>query len=61
MRSAGLWERYGRMISSSLAGGVFIVELAKVLQTPGGAAVKDVARDPLRVLEGVPASGAEPA
>ncbi|MFV0361276.1 methyltransferase domain-containing protein [Tropicimonas sp.] len=61
LRSAGLLERYGGRISSSLAGGVFIVEVSKVLQTPGGAAVREVARLPLRVLEGVPGSGAEPA
>lgn len=61
LRSAGLLERYGRRISSSVAGGVFIVEAAKLLQTPGGTAIKDEVRSPLRVLEGVPSPGAKPA
>jgi SAM-dependent methyltransferase len=62
LRSAGLLERYGRRISRSVAGGVFLVEVSKVLPTPGGTPVKDAVRDPLRVLDAVNApSGPKPA
>jgi SAM-dependent methyltransferase len=53
MRSARMWERFGRRVSNSLAGGVFMVEAAKSHQRPGGASVKDVVPDPLRILDGV--------
>lgn len=62
LRSAGLFERYGKKISSSVAGGVFLVEASKTLNAPGGSAVKDMVRDPLRVLDAVNApSGPKPA
>ncbi|SNS18745.1 class I SAM-dependent methyltransferase [Tropicimonas sediminicola] len=62
LRSSGLLEQYGRRLSSSLAGGVFLFEASKQMQTPGGAAVKDMVRDPLRVLDAVNApSGPKPA
>ncbi|WP_068115599.1 class I SAM-dependent methyltransferase [Tropicimonas marinistellae] len=62
LKSSGLLERYGRALSSSLAGGVFIAEASKQLQTPGGAPVKDMVRDPLRVLDAVNApTGPKPA
>lgn len=61
LRSAGWVERAGRKVSNSLAGGLFMVEAAKELQTPGGAAVKDVVPSPLRILDGVGAAAPKPA
>ncbi|RYH09292.1 class I SAM-dependent methyltransferase [Tropicimonas sp. IMCC6043] len=62
LRSSGVWERFGRQAFTSLAGGVFLAEATKLAQTPGGSAVKDMVRDPLRVLDAVNApSGPEPA
>ena len=52
-KSAGMWERLGRRVSNSVAGGVFLVEASKSHQRPGGASVKDVVPDPLRILDGV--------
>lgn len=62
LRSSGMWERAGRHVLTSLAGGVFLVEASKLTQSPGGAAAWDVVRDPLRVLDAVNApSGPKPA
>lgn len=61
LRSSGLWERVGRQVSSTLAGGVFLIEASKVMQTPRGTPVRETVRHPLRILEGIPSGGAEPA
>ncbi len=62
LRSAGMWERAGRYGITSLAGGVFLVEATKLAQMPGGAAVWDVVRRPLKVLDAAAApSGPKPA
>ena len=61
LKSAGSVERVGRRLSNSLAGGVFLLEAAKEGQTPGGASVKEPARSPLRILEGVGAKAPSPA
>ena len=62
LKSSGLLERYGRRLSSSLAGGVFLAEASKQLQTPGGTPVKTLVRDPCGVLDAVNApTGPEPA
>lgn len=52
LKSADLWERIGKRVSSSLAGGVFLVEAVKQ-HPPRGSLVGDLVRDPLRVLDGV--------
>jgi SAM-dependent methyltransferase len=62
LRSSGMLERFGRQVFTSLAGGVFLAEASKLSQTTGGTALKDVVRDPLRVLDAVNApSGPKPA
>ncbi|NDR57209.1 methyltransferase domain-containing protein [Aliiruegeria sabulilitoris] len=62
LRSSGMLEKFGRQVFSSLAGGVFLTEASKLVQTPGGSPVKDIVRDPLRVLDAVNApSGPKPA
>lgn len=62
LRSSGMWEKFGKSVFTSLAGGVFLFEATKMKQMPGGSAVKDVVRDPLRVLDAVNApSGPKPA
>ena len=62
LRSSGMLEKFGRQVFSSLAGGVFLFEASKLAQTHGGSPVKDIVRDPLRVLDAVNApSGPKPA
>jgi len=61
LRSAGWVEKAGRRVSNSLAGGVFLLEVSKEGQTPGGASVKDEVRSPLRILDGVTAPAPKPA
>jgi SAM-dependent methyltransferase len=58
VRSAPMWEKAGRSISSVFAGGVLMVEASKQVQGASGTPVSARARDPLRVLE--PLAGAEP-
>jgi SAM-dependent methyltransferase len=53
LRSADLWERIGRRVSNSLAGGVFMIEAAKQGQAARGTIVPEAVRDPLRILDGV--------
>ncbi|WP_116131476.1 methyltransferase domain-containing protein [Tropicimonas sp. IMCC34043] len=60
LRSSGLWENVGRKVTS-LAGGVLMVEFTKTQQTPRGTTVRESARYPLRILEGIPSPGGEPA
>lgn len=59
MRSAPMWERTGRRISSVLAGGVLMVEASKHVQAGRGTPVSDFVRRPLEILE--PAGSPEPA
>jgi SAM-dependent methyltransferase len=61
LKSAGWIERMGGRLSNSLAGGVYLVEAGKQGRTPGGAAVKETARSPLRILDGVVAPTPKPA
>ncbi|MEX5728366.1 SAM-dependent methyltransferase [Rhodovulum iodosum] len=61
LRSAAMWERAGQRASAYYAGGVLIVEATKRVYRPTGSVVKDTMARPLRVLEGLPAPGAEPA
>ncbi|TCM81002.1 class I SAM-dependent methyltransferase [Rhodovulum steppense] len=61
LRTAGMWENAGRRISAYYAGGVLIVEATKRVYRPTGLTVKDGLARPLRILEGLPARGPEPA
>ncbi len=61
LKSADWVEKAGRRVSNSLAGGIFMVEVTKENQTPGGAAVKDGVPSPLRILDGVGVPTPKPA
>ena len=60
LKSADLWERFGRRVSNSLAGGVFMIEAAKGHPPARGTPVADIVRDPLRILDGVTKPVAKP-
>jgi len=60
LRAAPLMEKLGRQMPVPRAGGVLIVEASKQPSTPGGSAVADVIRKPLRVLEGAAAPEGKP-
>lgn len=60
LKSADLWERIGKSVSNSLAGGVFLVEAVKQ-HPPRTSHAGGLVRDPLRVLEGVTQPAAKPA
>ncbi|MEM9551954.1 MAG: methyltransferase domain-containing protein [Pseudomonadota bacterium] len=60
MRSAGLFERVGAMSPTVMAGGVFMVEASKRVQPPSGTPIRDRARNPLKVLEGIGEPAAKP-
>lgn len=53
LRTAGLWEKLGQRLSTSLAGGVFMVEVSKQVHAPRGTSVRELVREPLKVLDGV--------
>ncbi|MBK1635162.1 class I SAM-dependent methyltransferase [Rhodovulum adriaticum] len=61
LRSAGMWETAGQRMSAQFAGGVLLVEASKRVYRPTGSPVREGLSRPLRVLEGLPAAGAEPA
>lgn len=52
-KAGPLIEKTGRKLPTVLAGGVFLVEVSKRVNPPGGAAVKDKARSRIRILEGL--------
>ena len=59
VRSAPMWEKVGRSVSSVIAGGVLMVEVSKHAQVSRGTPVSSLVPSPLKVLE--PAVGTEPA
>lgn len=59
-RTAPYWERAGRY-APWLAGGVLMVEASKQVHAPLRPGLRDVVRLPLKVLEGLPVPGVEPA
>jgi SAM-dependent methyltransferase len=61
LRTAQVWERAGRRISTVLAGGVLILEVSKQVQVPKRPGLRAKVRGPLEVLEGLPKPSAEPA
>lgn len=60
LRTADFWERFGRRISSQLAGGVLIVEASKRLNPSLRPGLRVAEPRPLKVLEGLPVPGARP-
>jgi len=61
LKTAPMWENAGRRISAYYAGGVLMVEACKRVYRPSGKAVREGLPRPLRILEGLPQPGAEPA
>jgi SAM-dependent methyltransferase len=61
LKTAQMWERFGRSISWPLAGGVLMVEASKQVyaRTPGG--TPEAVRRPLKVLGGIARPSPEPA
>lgn len=60
LRTAPYWESAGRY-APWLAGGVLMVEASKQVHAPLRPGLRDVVRLPLKVLEGLPVPGVEPA
>ena len=60
LRSADMWERMGRRVSSQLAGGVLMVEATKQLNPSLRPGLRVTERRPLRVLEGLPVPDPRP-
>jgi SAM-dependent methyltransferase len=60
LRSAGLWERTGRRVSSVWSGGVLMLEVSKLVHAPVRPGRAEALRRPLKVLEGLPSPSAEP-
>ena len=61
LRTAAFWEKLGRRVSPYFAGGVLMVEASKQVYAPTRPGLREAIRRPLRVLEGLPLPGAEPA
>lgn len=61
LRTAAMWENAGRRMSAYYAGGVLMVEATKRVYRPTGRTVRNELPRPLRVLEGLPRPGVEPA
>ncbi|TDE36629.1 methyltransferase domain-containing protein [Antarcticimicrobium sediminis] len=53
LRSGPLLERMGRRLPTVLVGGVLMVEVSKRVPTPRGTVVKDLARRPVKALDGL--------
>ncbi len=51
-KTGPLFEKMGRSVFMSIAGGVLFVEASKRVYPPRGAAIKDVVASPVKVLEG---------
>ena len=60
LRTADIWERFGRRISSQLAGGVLMVEASKRLNPSLRPGLRAAEPRPLKVLEGLQVPGARP-
>jgi len=53
LRTAGMLEKMGRIVSNRFAGGVLIVEVTKQIPAPPRARLSEAVRRPLRVLDGL--------
>jgi SAM-dependent methyltransferase len=54
LRTAQVWEKAGRRVSTVLAGGVLLLEVSKQVQAPKRPGIRAAARRPLRGFEGLP-------
>lgn len=61
LRTAPAWEKLGRKVSNTLAGGVLMVEATKHLHSPRPSGLKEAVRRPLEALEGLPKPVPSPA
>lgn len=61
LRTAPYWEKAGRTVLPWLSGGVLMVEASKQVYAPTKPGLREVVRRPLKVLEGLPVPGVEPA
>lgn len=61
MRTAGLWERLGRRVSTRLAGGVLLVEAIKQEPARKTTGLTEKVRRPLTVLDGIAKPAPKPA
>ena len=53
MKTGRMWERLGQRLSSSLAGGVIMLEVAKQIPAPPQRGLGEAVKRPLRVLDGI--------
>lgn len=60
LKSAAMMEKAGRRVSAYYAGGVIMVEATKRVYRPAGSGLEEVVSRPLRVLDALPGSTAEP-
>lgn len=61
LRTAPYWENAGRRLMPWLTGGVLMVEASKQVYAPTRPGLREMVRRPLKVLEGLPVPGVEPA
>lgn len=53
LKSAPLFEKYGSHVPRAFPGGAFMVEATKRVQPPTGTIVRDIAKSPIKALEGL--------
>ena len=53
MKTGRMWERLGQRLSSSLAGGVIMLEVVKQVPPPPQRGLTEAVKRPLRVLDGI--------
>ena len=53
LKSGPFWEKFGRRVSTAMAGGVLMVEVSKQVYAQTGSGSPEAARRPSRVLEGL--------
>jgi SAM-dependent methyltransferase len=61
LKTAPMWEKVGMKISTSLAGGILLLEVSKQVHAPQRPGLRAAVRRPLRALEALPAPRPEPA
>lgn len=60
LKTSAMLEKAGRQVSAYYAGGVIMVEATKRIYRPAGPGLEEVVSRPLRVLDALPGSTAEP-
>ena len=61
MKTGGMWESLGQKVSSSLAGGVIMLEVKKQVPAPPRRGLTEAVKKPLRVLDGISQPSPNPA